>query len=709
MAGSPSLFINGVSITPGGFLALEGVFRNHFLPADIGSVYQSIPYYNSRVGYADEFRLSARQSRFSLLAKGDIDPVTHLAGYIEGDFLGAAQTANSNESNSYQPRIRHVYATFDQDDWGAHVLAGQNWSLITMNTKGIIPRQEDTPLTIDAQYVPGFAWARQPQLRFVKDFGKSLWVGVSVENPQTTAGCAPASGVFVNPCFPAGTPLYVGYLPTVGAAATYAGAPLYNSPAIGGSLFNTANSYSFNHVPDVAGKVAWDSSFDGHNIHVEGFGLFREFTDQTVNNPFFSGAVANNNVAGGSGGGSVLVSVLPKMLEAQFSGMTGRGVGRYGSGQLPDVTINWNGTLSPIQETMLLAGLIAHPTPQLDLYAYAGEEDQQASEATIITSPGHFSAYGYGNPLYTNAGCSIISSAACVGNTHLIRQITGGLWDNRLFGAIRKTAGRVAILLYAEILFCGRRRRRKDGAKRGPVQHPLLSFRCAAAAARRWSPSTRRQRLQISAVEQKPLLLVEDEPAMAREIEKELESLGYLVKVAANEETGLEAARSAEPALMIVDRMLAGTDSLSMIAILREEGIRAPVLFVSGLATVDERIRGLKAGGDDYLTKPFAMGELAARVEALLRRASNEATVLRVGPLELDLITRVARRGGRVLDLLPTEVKLLEYLMRRPARPSPGPCCSRMSGIIAICRRPTWSTSTSASCGARWMDRASRR
>jgi two-component system OmpR family response regulator len=155
---------------------------------------------------------------------------------------------------------------------------------------------------------------------------------------------------------------------------------------------------------------------------------------------------------------------------------------------------------------------------------------------------------------------------------------------------------------------------------------------------------------------------------MALEIENELARLGYLVTVAANEEKGLEAARSAEPALMIVDRMLAGADSLSMIETLRGEGMRSPVLFVSGLATVDERIKGLKAGGDDYLTKPFAMGELAARVEALLRRANGAETVLRVGPLELDLIARTARRGERVLDLLPTEIKLLEYLMRRPGQ-----------------------------------------
>jgi two-component system OmpR family response regulator len=172
-----------------------------------------------------------------------------------------------------------------------------------------------------------------------------------------------------------------------------------------------------------------------------------------------------------------------------------------------------------------------------------------------------------------------------------------------------------------------------------------------------------------SLVEQRPLLLIEDEPAMAREIESELERLGYFVAVATTETEGLQAARTTDPALLIVDRLLGDGDSLSMIKTLRGEGIRTPVLFVSGLATVDERIRGLKAGGDDYLTKPFAMGELAARVEALLRRSTNAIEpILRVGSLELDLIGRIARRGERVLDLLPTEFKLLEYLMRRPGQ-----------------------------------------
>jgi len=172
-----------------------------------------------------------------------------------------------------------------------------------------------------------------------------------------------------------------------------------------------------------------------------------------------------------------------------------------------------------------------------------------------------------------------------------------------------------------------------------------------------------------SAFQNALVLLVEDEPDMAAEVTKELTNLGYAVRVAETEAEGLAAARSHPAALMIVDRMLKGIDSLSMIETLRKDGIRIPVLVVSALASVDERIRGLKAGGDDYLIKPFAMGELAARIEALLRRSNDSrTTVLQVGPLRIDLIERSAMRSKRVLDLLPTEFKLLEYLMRRPGQ-----------------------------------------
>jgi two-component system, OmpR family, response regulator len=168
-----------------------------------------------------------------------------------------------------------------------------------------------------------------------------------------------------------------------------------------------------------------------------------------------------------------------------------------------------------------------------------------------------------------------------------------------------------------------------------------------------------------TALQNVPILLIEDDPDMAWEITNELTRLGYCVRGAETDVEGLVAARRDQAALLIVDRMLNGVDSLSMIETLRNEGIRIPVLVVSALASVDERIRGLKAGGDDYLIKPFAMDELAARVEVLLRRSNDSrAIVLQVGPLRLDLIDRSAVRGERMLDLLPTEFKLLEYLMR---------------------------------------------
>ncbi len=165
------------------------------------------------------------------------------------------------------------------------------------------------------------------------------------------------------------------------------------------------------------------------------------------------------------------------------------------------------------------------------------------------------------------------------------------------------------------------------------------------------------------------VLLIEDEPATAWAIALELTGNGYSVRVADNEAEGLSEARLNAADLLIVDRMLLNSDSLSMIEALRSEGIRVPVLVVSALASVGERIRGLKAGGDDYLIKPFEVDELLARVEALLRRSRDtRATVLHVGPLKLDLIERAASRGDRALDLLPAEFKILEYFMRHPGQ-----------------------------------------
>jgi two-component system OmpR family response regulator len=162
------------------------------------------------------------------------------------------------------------------------------------------------------------------------------------------------------------------------------------------------------------------------------------------------------------------------------------------------------------------------------------------------------------------------------------------------------------------------------------------------------------------------VLLIEDDSETAEEITAELADRGFEVEWSADGIEGLDKARSLRPDAMIVDRLLPGMDGLTVIEALRKEQVRTPVLVLSALGAVDDRVRGLRMGGDDYLTKPFAIVELVARVEALLRRpAESRETTLRVGPLELDLIERIAKRGDRVIDLLPREFRLLEYMMQR--------------------------------------------
>jgi two-component system OmpR family response regulator len=162
------------------------------------------------------------------------------------------------------------------------------------------------------------------------------------------------------------------------------------------------------------------------------------------------------------------------------------------------------------------------------------------------------------------------------------------------------------------------------------------------------------------------VLLIEDDSETASEIVAELADRGFDVDWASTGIEGLDKARAGKADAMIVDRLLPGIDGLTIIEVVREERVRTPVLVLSALGAVDDRVRGLRAGGDDYLTKPFAIVELVARIEALLRRPSESRdTTLQVGALELDLIARTAKRGNRPIDLLPREFRLLEYMMRR--------------------------------------------
>jgi two-component system OmpR family response regulator len=166
------------------------------------------------------------------------------------------------------------------------------------------------------------------------------------------------------------------------------------------------------------------------------------------------------------------------------------------------------------------------------------------------------------------------------------------------------------------------------------------------------------------------VLVVEDDPETGEQVVEFLSTSGYQADLARGGAEALSCGRSTDYAVMTIDRMLPDTDGLLVIRQLRNDGILTPALIISALGEIDERVRGLRAGGDDYLVKPFAFAELLARVEALARRSATvvKETVLRVGDLELDLVSRTASRAGRMIELLPREFQLLEYLVRNESQ-----------------------------------------
>ncbi len=167
------------------------------------------------------------------------------------------------------------------------------------------------------------------------------------------------------------------------------------------------------------------------------------------------------------------------------------------------------------------------------------------------------------------------------------------------------------------------------------------------------------------------ILVVEDDAKIASFVVKGLKQEGYAVDHASDGDTGLSLATTTPYDAAVVDIMLPGLDGLSLVKRLRANRAELPVVFLSARSSVEDRVKGLQAGGDDYLTKPFAFAELSARLQALIRRATRapEATKLVVGDVELDLIARVATVAGQPVELQPREFALLEYLLRHPKRP----------------------------------------
>jgi len=387
--------------TPGGFVELAGIARHPNLVSDVGTDFGGIPFRNDPRSRENEFRFSARQSRLSGLFTAKVEPTLQVSGYYEIDFLGAATNANSRESNSYNPRIRQIFATVDALDTGWHVLAGQAWSLLTTDLSGITPLKEQIPLTIDVQYVPGFNWTRNPQLRVVRDVAPGLWVGLSAESPQSVLPPSPfAAPGLVN---------------------------LSNAGDAVGQL-NTSTTYSNNSAPDLIGKVALEPGFG----HFELKGLVRFFDDRLSPTSLTATTrlPGHSDTALGYGiGGAATLPVIDKRLDLQVSGLVGQGIGRYGSAQLPDFALKADGSIAPIPVFQLLAGAVAHVQPGTDVYVYAGWE--HASRA------GALNATGYGSPTLVVTGCDVegAASGTCQAESRDIRQITGGFWHDLYKGS----------------------------------------------------------------------------------------------------------------------------------------------------------------------------------------------------------------------------------------------------------------------------------
>jgi hypothetical protein len=450
---APAAMPGGVKLTWGGFLAAEGVYRQHNTVADIGTPFNAIPYPFSPQYSEPEFRGTARQSRISLLVEGTLDPVQKLAGYYEMDFLGVGVTSNYNQSNSWAPRLRQAHLTYDNGDWGFHLLAGQAWSMLTQNTVGITPRKENVPLTIDANYVAGFDYTRNWQIRAVKDFGPMASVGLSIENPASLvyastgaiASGGSLNGLIVNWSNPGGS-------------------------FLGSGAF--ANPFNTETAPDIIGKAAFDPGWG----HYEVLGLARFFTDSIFTcNPALvpaSGVCplttanvgsASSRVTVGEGvGGSVLLPVIPKVLDLQGSVLYGRGIGRYGASQLSDVVVGSDGTLSAITAFHAMVGAVAHPWAGLDIYGYAGLEK---ADSNFFTSAAGLT--GFGVPTLSNAGCGIVTGASftggasgCAAVNKEVDMATIGFWQNIYKGDY----GRLATGLQYEYI----KRKSFDGVP-GPV------------------------------------------------------------------------------------------------------------------------------------------------------------------------------------------------------------------------------------------------
>ena len=287
------------------------------------------------------------------------------------------------------------------------------------------PRKENIPLTIDANYVVGFNYIRQWQIRGVVDVAPGIALGVSAENPAA---------------------IFVGSTATapLGTGGAFASGGIVNGQVVnfvntgGGGDFLQNVNVTTDQAPDIIEKAAFDPGWG----HYEIYGLQRFFSDNVLRcavgacvagSTTMVGTADNKTTFGAGVGGSVLLPLIPKYLEFTANGLYGRGVGRYGAGQLPDVTIAADGSLSLVTGWSAMVGLIGHPWEGLDLYVYAGQEEVAANFFNIGTT-----LFGLGNPGFSNATCFVTTPFSfsggtptdCIANNKRLSEITAGFWQN---------------------------------------------------------------------------------------------------------------------------------------------------------------------------------------------------------------------------------------------------------------------------------------
>jgi hypothetical protein len=398
----------------GGFVEGDVAYRSRNMTSDTTSALNSIPFRNSPNAHTGEFHETARNTRLSLLASGSPWADTLIQGYIEGDFNASGTTSNNNQSNSYTPRLRQGYVTYQDKDLGYYVLAGQTWSLLTPFKSGLTPRSEATPLTIDNNNMTGWQGIRAPELRAVKTFGSLAAVGIALDEPETLYSSSIATGGSLTGA-PAGTTSTVTYT---------------NLGTSSGGLNAFNGNYSIDVAPDVIVKAAFDPL---PQLHVEVDGIARWMKSHVSNY-----VAATNTGSGhdsiktaGGGGGSFYAPVIPGKLELVGDVLAGYGIGRYNYQQLPDATIGPNGEVHPLKSIGGMVGVIGHPITTLDLYTYAGEEQVARDDWKVGST-----YYGYGIPSLDNLGCNVegAPSATCNAVSQKVDEITVGGWWRFLQG-----------------------------------------------------------------------------------------------------------------------------------------------------------------------------------------------------------------------------------------------------------------------------------